>query len=80
MTDKNDNIARDMAIRSTAIDMAIRANCGLVYDEEGRNCYNEDEIVKAASKFEAFIKNGMPSAEGISNPATLNIKPKEEIW
>lgn len=59
----------ERSIRSAAIDMAIRANCGQDYNEEGRAINSDDKIVNAASKFENFIKNGsaQPFIDGVSN-------------
>lgn len=64
MTDekpKQDNSNRDYAVRTAAIDMAIRSNCGKCYDTENREVYEAEEIVKAAKLFEVFIK-GEPTA------------------
>ena len=47
---------KGIAMRTLCIDFAIKANVGLVYDNDGEAQYSEVEIVNAASKFEAFIK------------------------
>lgn len=47
---------RDVAIRSACLDMAIRAGCGQYYDDDGRMLFDDEIIVNAANKFEAFIK------------------------
>ena len=60
----DNNIVRDMAVRTQALDMAIRANCGLVYTDDGKQSYSEIEIVKAASMFEEFIKGNSTKKEG----------------
>lgn len=56
MAEPINNIARDLAIRTQALDMAIRSSCGQCYEPEGKVVFDADEIVKAASKFENFIK------------------------
>jgi hypothetical protein len=53
-----DITARDMAIRTQALDWAIRANTGLHYDDTGRALHDERLIVEAAAEFENYIKNG----------------------
>ena len=55
-TIKPDTTSRDMAVRTQALDMAIKSNCGMVYNNEGNTQHDAEEIVKAASKFEEFIK------------------------
>lgn len=40
----------------TSLDQAIRSNSGQSYDEEGRNRIDPDKIIKAAKKFEAYLK------------------------
>lgn len=77
MTDKEeitkpkDNTNRDMAVRTQALDMAIRANCGLHYDENGKENYDEELLVTAAKEFESFIK-------GIETTAPTSTK--KETW
>lgn len=51
-----DTTARDMAVRTQALQMAITAQCGLVYDADSKAQYSEIEIVKAAMAFENYIK------------------------
>lgn len=63
MTDKQDNFNRDMAVRSTAINMAIAAQCGLCHGPEGRVVYDPEEIVKAAKAFENYIKGNKPDTK-----------------
>lgn len=70
-TKPKDNSNRDMAVRTQALDMAIRANCGLHYDEGGRASYDEALLVTAAKAFENFIK-------GTSTPSP--IETKKEAW
>ncbi len=53
-----DTSTRDMAIRTQALDWAIRANTGLHYDDTGRALHDERLIVEAATEFENYIKNG----------------------
>ncbi len=57
LTKPKDN-TRDMAIRTQALDWAIRANTGLHYDDTGRALHDERLIVEAATEFENYIKNG----------------------
>jgi hypothetical protein len=47
---------RDMAVRTAAIDFAIRCSSGSSYDFEGRAVTDPKKVVEAASMFEAFIK------------------------
>lgn len=47
---------REHAIRSVAMEMAIRSSSGSTYDEEGRSIIDPDKVVNAAKKFEAYIK------------------------
>jgi hypothetical protein len=64
MTDQKDNnIAREMAVRTQALDMAIRSNCGQAYDTENHIVFDADDIVKAASKFAEFIKGTVTKTE-----------------
>jgi hypothetical protein len=49
-----DNI--DRAIRTAAIDCAIRSNCGQSYDEEGRQIVDASQVIQGAIKFEKFIR------------------------
>lgn len=68
MTDEKEQPAinknRDLSVRSAAIDMAIRSNCGQYYDDQGRILFDEKLIVEAAAEFETFIKNGSKSKDG----------------
>ncbi len=60
MTEKDNT--RDLSIRSAAIELAIKSNCGQAYDTDGKVVYNADDIVSAAKKFEDFIKgNNLPT-------------------
>lgn len=69
--DKLDNV--DRAIRSAAIDMAIRSGCGQAYDSEGRNIVDAEKLIKGAKAFENYIRQGIePFIEGVSN--------KKEGW
>jgi hypothetical protein len=52
----SDDKRQAMSIRSVAVEMAIKANIGQSYDDEGRNISDANRIVEAAKKFEAFIK------------------------
>lgn len=73
MTDQptpKDTSNRDMAIRSTAIDMAIRSNCGHSYDAESRLIVEAEKIIEGAKLFESYIKG-----EVISTVLT-----KKENW
>lgn len=67
------NDTRYFAIRSSCLELAVRSNCGLVYDDDGRNSYNEDEIIRVASKFVSYIKNGL-------TPEVTPIETKKEGW
>lgn len=62
MTEENkpkDTTNREMAIRSSALDMAIRAECYQSYDTQGKRLINDpDRLISAASKIEQYIKNG----------------------
>ena|ERR1700761_6212385 len=72
-TTPNQYEARDQAIRTACLDMAVRSNCGHVYDDEGRNTTSDDKLLSAAKKFESYIR-GEKFINGISNhpnnPAT----------
>jgi hypothetical protein len=72
MTDQpppiKDTTARDMAVRTQALEMAIRSNCGKCYTEEGQETFDYRYIVEAALAFESFIK-------GINKPDV-----KKENW
>lgn len=46
---------RKHAIRTAAIDMAIKSSCGQCYNTDGRIVFDVDEIVKAAKTFEDYI-------------------------
>lgn len=57
MTDeKPKDTNREMAIRTQALDMALRSNCGQCYDTDGKVIYDAEEITKAAKIFESFIR------------------------
>lgn len=43
-------------IKNEALNLAIKANTGHAYDEEGRSITDPDKIIKAAKKFEAYLK------------------------
>lgn len=47
---------REMAVRTAAIDFAIRCASGASYDESGRAITDPKKVVEAASMFETFIK------------------------
>ena len=47
---------RDQAVRTVALEMAIKANCGLFYNADNMQLVCDTQIVDAAKKFEAFIK------------------------
>ena len=70
-TDKPTDTARDQAIRSACLDMAIRSGSGQYWDDNNHLLFDDDLIFKAASKFEAFIKNG-------STPEVTPIATKKE--
>jgi hypothetical protein len=77
MSDEKPN--QDRAVRSVAIDMAIRANCGQCYDQNERIIYDARKIIKAAVMFEEFIKGVKPFVEGVSNnPKNPETKFKKE--
>lgn len=42
--------------KQIALELAIKANSGSFYDDEGRHITNPDKIVEAAKKFEAYLK------------------------
>lgn len=54
-----DTSNRDMAIRSSAIDMAIRALCAQDHNEDGMPIINPDKLICAARQIEQYIKNGL---------------------
>ena len=47
---------RDQAVRTVALEMAIKANCGLFYNADNMQLVCDTQIVDAAKKFEVFIK------------------------
>lgn len=64
---------RKHAIRTAAIDMAIKSNCGQCYDENERIVFNAGEIVKAAKTFEDYISGKEAKPE-------VKPEPKKEGW
>lgn len=60
---------REMAIRSSAIDMAIRAGCAVTYGRNDVVLNDPNRLVYAASIIEQYIKNGKaePFIDGHSN-------------
>jgi hypothetical protein len=80
---------RKHAIRTQALDMAIKSNCGQCYDTEGKITYDAEEIVKAAKQFENFIsgvtvdtpKKSETFIEGhTNNPKNPETQFKKEGW
>lgn len=78
MTDeKPKDSNREMAIRTQALDMALRSNCGQCYDTEGKLIYDAEEITKAAKIFEGFIRG--ENTPSYINPLTPQLnEPKFE--
>jgi hypothetical protein len=68
-----DTTNRDMAVRTQALDMAIRSNCGQCYDTNNHMVFDAEEVVKGAKLFEEFIK-------GIVNKPETKFEPKKEGW
>lgn len=81
MTDQptpiRDNANRDMAVRTQALDMALRSNCGQCYDTNGKIVFDAGEIVKAASAFESFIKGENLNAKNAVSETSVS---KKENW
>lgn len=42
--------------KQLALDQAIRSNAGESYDDEGRRIVKANKIIKAAKKFETYLK------------------------
>lgn len=43
-------------LKILSLDQAIRSNSGQSYDDEGRSIVDVERIVKAAKKFETYLK------------------------
>lgn len=43
-------------IKVRALELAIKANAGASYDENGRGIIDADKIIAAATKFETYLK------------------------
>lgn len=46
----------ERAVRSVALDMAVRAMTSQAHDDQGRRVTNPDEVLTASDKFLKFLK------------------------
>lgn len=46
----------DRNTKHEALELAIKANTGTAYDEDGNMITSPDKIVEAAKKFETYLK------------------------
>lgn len=67
MTDEKpptkDNSNREMAIRTQALDMALRSNCGQTYTADNMPIHDHNKTIEGAKAFENFIRGEVAKPE-----------------
>lgn len=73
-----DNSNREMAIRTQALDMALRSNCGQIYTANNMPIHDYNKTIEGAKAFENFIRGDNPNKESKTIKPTNELKSQPE--